>query len=50
MSGLLKNTELWPVNVRLDVPRALAELSDMCDFPFPAEQFTLQVLVKSEAI
>ena len=48
MRGLLKNTELWPVNVRLDVPQALVELDGQVQLPLPAEEFTLQVLVKSD--
>ncbi len=46
MMGLLKDRGLWPVNVRLDVPEALVELSGHLTLPHPAEGFTLQVLMK----
>ncbi|MFZ1745425.1 MAG: AsmA family protein [Nitrospirales bacterium] len=46
MMGLLKDRGLWPMNVRLDVPEAVVEVSGHLTLPHPAEEFTLQILMK----
>jgi AsmA family protein len=48
MMDLLKDRGLWPMNVRLDVPEALVELSGHLILPHPAEEFTLQILMKGK--
>ena len=48
MSDLLDNKGFWPVNVRADVPRAMAEVSGYVDLPHPGENFSLQVHVKGD--
>ncbi|HSF11194.1 MAG TPA: AsmA family protein [Nitrospirales bacterium] len=46
MMGLMKDRGLWPMNVRLDLPEAVVEVSGHLTLPHPAQEFTLQVLVK----
>jgi uncharacterized protein involved in outer membrane biogenesis len=46
MMSLLKNTGMWPVKVRFDVPQALVEMNGQLTLPRPAEDFSLQVVVK----
>ncbi|MCA9458427.1 MAG: hypothetical protein KC587_17300, partial [Nitrospira sp.] len=48
MSDLLDNKGFWPVNVRADVPRAMAEVSGYVDLPHPGENFSLQVHVTGD--
>ncbi|GJL60816.1 MAG: hypothetical protein NPIRA03_36730 [Nitrospirales bacterium] len=46
MMSLLKDTGMWPVKVRFDVPQALVELNGQLILPRPGEDFSLEVLVK----
>ena len=46
MMGLLKDRGEWPLNASLDVPQALVELNGYLTLPHPAEDFSLQVIVK----
>ena len=48
MNGILKYGGLWPVNVRMDMPQALVEMSGHVHLPHPGEEFDFQVLVKGQ--
>ncbi|MDT3776735.1 AsmA-like C-terminal region-containing protein [Nitrospira sp. MA-1] len=48
VSDLMNNKEFWPVNIRADVPRAMAELSGYVALPHPGEKFSFQIHVKGD--
>lgn len=48
MRDILKYEGLWPVNVRMDVPRALVEMSGYVHLPHPGDEFDFQILVKGQ--
>ncbi|WP_447965332.1 AsmA family protein [Nitrospira sp. Ecomares 2.1] len=48
MSDILKFGGLWPVNVRMDVPKAMVEMSGHVHFSHPGDEFDFQVLLKGQ--
>ncbi|MDR4462443.1 MAG: AsmA family protein [Nitrospirales bacterium] len=48
MRNMLKDEGLWPVNIRMDVPKALVEMSGHVHLSRPGDEFDFQVLLKGQ--
>ena len=50
VEDLLTGTGLWPLNLRLDMPKGLIHVNGHLHLPHASDEFTLQVLIKGDTI